>query len=165
MNNWDIGGARNIGAANDLGEGNDIVEANELKGRNLEITSTSTFTSDISDPKFYTQTQVESLLARKRISSDISTTLIGKSNKSTTYTKTYVDSLLTRKASSSEISTAIAGKANKSTTYSKTDVDTPLTAKQNTVTFIDPMNLGSPVACYPLLVGSNIIQAFLFNYR
>ena len=61
MNNWDIGGARNIGAANDLGEGNDIVEANELKGRNLEITSTSTFTSDISAPNIYTKTEVDSL--------------------------------------------------------------------------------------------------------
>ena len=75
MNNWDIGGARNFGAANDLGEGNDIVEANELKGRNLEITSTSIFTGDISDPNICTQTQVESLLARKKISSDISTTI------------------------------------------------------------------------------------------
>ena len=30
-------------------------------------------------------------------------------------------------------------------------------AKQNTLTFIYPMNLGSRVAGYPLLVGSNII--------
>ena len=78
MNNWDIGGARNIGAADDHGGGNDIVAANKLKGRYLQITSTSTFTGDISDPNIYTQTHVESILTGKRISSDISTPIAGK---------------------------------------------------------------------------------------
>ena len=87
----------------------------------------------------------------------ISTAIAGKANKSTTYTKTDVDSLLTGTDSLSDISTQIAGKTGKSTTYTKTEVDTTLTAKQNTLTFIDPIHLGNPVAGYPLLVGTNII--------
>ena len=43
MNNWDIGGARNIGAANDIGGGNDRTAANKLKCKYLEITDTSIF--------------------------------------------------------------------------------------------------------------------------
>jgi len=61
-----------------------------------------------------------------------------KANTATTYTKTEVDGLLVTKAS---------------TTY----VDEAIAAKQNTLTFVDPMNLGTPVAGYPLLIGSNII--------
>ena len=71
MNTWDIGGARNIGAANDIGGGNDIVAANKLKGKYLEVTSTSTFTGDISAPNIYAKTQVDSLFTRKASSSDI----------------------------------------------------------------------------------------------
>ena len=37
------------------------------------------------------------------------------------------------------------------------EVDTALAAPQNTLTVIDPMNLGTLVAGYSLLVGSNII--------
>ena len=105
----------------------------------------------------YTNTQVDSLLTGKASSSDISTAIARKTDKSTTYIKTDNDSLLAGKASSSVISTAIAWKADKSTTYYKYNVDTALTVKQNTLTFIDPMNLGNPVAGYPLLVGTNII--------
>ena len=36
-------------------------------------------------------------------------------------------------------------------------VDTGLEAKQNTLTFVDPMNLGTLVVGFPLLIGSNII--------
>ena len=43
MNNWDIGGARNIGAANDIGGGNDRTAANKLKCKYLEISDTSIF--------------------------------------------------------------------------------------------------------------------------
>ena len=105
----------------------------------------------------YTNTQVDSLLTGKASSSDISTAIAGKTDKSTTYIKTDNDSLLAGKASSSVISTAIAWKADKSTTYYKYNVDTALSVKQNTLTFIDPMNLGNPVASYPLLVGTNLI--------
>ena len=48
MDTRDIGGARSIGAANDIGGGNDIVATNKSKGKYLEVTSTSTFTGDIS---------------------------------------------------------------------------------------------------------------------
>ena len=61
-----------------------------------------------------------------------------KANTATTYTKTEVDGWLVPKAS---------------TTY----VNNALAAKQNTLTFVDPMNLGTLVAGYPLLIGSNII--------
>ena len=61
-----------------------------------------------------------------------------KANTSTTYTNTEVDGLLVTKAS---------------TTY----VDNALASKQNTLTFVDPMNLGTLVAGYPLLIGLNII--------
>ena len=65
MNNWDIAGGRNIGVANDIGAGNDIVAANRLRGKYLEITSTSTFTGDIPAPNIHTKTQVDSLLTGK----------------------------------------------------------------------------------------------------
>ena len=48
-------------------------------------------------------------------------------------------------------------KADKSTTYTQTEINAIMKAKQNTVTFIDPMNVGTRVASYLLLVGSNII--------
>ena len=51
-----------------------------------------------------------------------------------------------------------------STIYTETKVndmteakDTTVAAQQNTLTVIAPMNLRTPVASYPLLVGSNII--------
>ena len=47
-------------------------------------------------------------------------------------------------------------KADKSKTYTKTEINALMKAKQNTLTFIDPMNLGTCVASYLLLVGSNI---------
>jgi hypothetical protein len=50
-----------------------------------------------------------------------------KANTATTYAKTEVDGLLVTKAS---------------TTY----VDEAIAAKQNTLTFVDPMNLGTPIA-------------------
>ena len=56
-----------------------------------------------------------------------------KANTATRYTKTEVDGLLVTKACMSY-------------------VDTAVTAKQNTLTFVDPMNLGTPVAGYPLLI-------------
>ena len=50
-----------------------------------------------------------------------------------------------------------------STIYTETKVndmteakDTALAAKQNTLTFIDPMHLRTPVASYPLLIDSNM---------
>ena len=64
-----------------------------------------------------------------------------------------------------EIGLAVDLSQNKDTsaTYTKTEVndmmeatDTALAAKQNTLTFIDPMNSRTLVASYPLLVGSNI---------
>ena len=48
-------------------------------------------------------------------------------------------------------------KADRSKTYTKTEVDDIMQAKQNTLSVIYPMNLGSRVASCPLLVGSNII--------
>ena len=48
-------------------------------------------------------------------------------------------------------------KADKSKTYTKTEINALMKAKQNTLTFIDPMNLGTRVASYLLLAGSNII--------
>ena len=48
-------------------------------------------------------------------------------------------------------------KTDRSKTYTKTEVSDIMQAKQNTLTFIYTMNLGSRVAGYPLLVGSNII--------
>ena len=48
-------------------------------------------------------------------------------------------------------------KADKSKTYTKNEINALMKAKQNTLTFIDPMNLGTRVAGYLLLVGSNII--------
>ena len=54
------------------------------------------------------------------------------------YTKTEVNGLLATKAS---------------TTY----VDNAVASKQDPLTFVDPMNLGIPVAGFPLLIGSNII--------
>ena len=65
-----------------------------------------------------------------------------KANTSTTYTKTEVDGLLVPKAS---------------TTY----VDNALAAKQSTLTFIDPMHLGTHIAGYPFLIGSNIISGLI----
>jgi hypothetical protein len=50
MDTWDIGGARSIDAASDIGGSNDIVAATKLKGKYVEVTSTSTFTGDISAP-------------------------------------------------------------------------------------------------------------------
>ena len=49
-------------------------------------------------------------------------------------------------------------KADKSKTYTQTEINALMKAKQNTLTFIDPMNLGTRVAGYLLLVGSNIIR-------
>ena len=49
-------------------------------------------------------------------------------------------------------------KADKSKTYTKNEINALMKAKQNTLTFIDPMNLGTRVAGYLLLVGSNIIR-------
>jgi hypothetical protein len=69
---------------------------------------------------------------------DVDTALAGKAAQSSTYTKSEVDGLLVTKAS---------------TNY----VDNALAAKQNTLTFVDPMNLGTLVVGYPLLIGSNII--------
>ena len=58
----------------------------------------------------------------------------------------------------------LSQKDDTSTTYTKIGVndmteakDTTLAAQQNTLTVIAPMNLRTPVASYPLLVGSNII--------
>ena len=39
-------------------------------------------------------------------------------------------------------------------------MDNGLASQQNTLTFLDPMNLGTPIAGYPLLIGSNIIPGF-----
>ena len=61
-----------------------------------------------------------------------------KANTCTTYPKTEVDGLLVSKAG-------------------KTYVDNALALKLNTLTFVDPMNLGTPIAGYPLLIGSNIL--------
>ena len=47
-------------------------------------------------------------------------------------------------------------KADKSKTYTKNEINALMKAKQNTLTFIDPMNLGTRVASYLLLVGSVI---------
>ena len=49
-------------------------------------------------------------------------------------------------------------KADKSKTYTKNEINALMKAKQNTLTFIDPMNLGTRVAGYLLLVGSYIIR-------
>ena len=49
-------------------------------------------------------------------------------------------------------------KADKSKTYTKNEINALMQAKQNTLTFIDPMNLGTRVAGYLLLVGSYIIR-------
>ena len=49
-------------------------------------------------------------------------------------------------------------KADKSKTYTKNEINALMKAKQNTLTLIDPMNLGTRVAGYLLLVGSNIIR-------
>ena len=51
----------------------------------------------------------------------------------------------------------LSQKADKSTTYTKTEVDDIMKAKQNTLSFIDAMNEGTPLADYLILVGSNII--------
>ena len=48
-------------------------------------------------------------------------------------------------------------RADRPKTYTKTEVDDIMQAKQNTLSVIYPMNLGSRVASCPLLVGSNII--------
>ena len=48
-------------------------------------------------------------------------------------------------------------KADKSKSYTKNEINALMKAKQNTLTLIDPMNLGTRVASYLLLVGSNII--------
>ena len=93
MNNWDIGGCRNIGAANDIGGGNDMIAANKLKGKYLEMTSTSTFTGDISAPNIYTKTQVDNILTGTASSTNISKAITGKADKTTTKTNTDVDSL------------------------------------------------------------------------
>ena len=50
INNYDIGGGRHIGANTHVSAANDIVANNILKGKYLEITSTSTFTDDVSAP-------------------------------------------------------------------------------------------------------------------
>ena len=49
-------------------------------------------------------------------------------------------------------------KTDKSKTYTKNEINALMKAKQNTLTLIDPMNLGTRVASYLLLVGSNIIR-------
>ena len=49
-------------------------------------------------------------------------------------------------------------KADKSKTYTKNKINALMKAKQNTLTLIDPMNLGTRVAGYLFLVGSNIIR-------
>ena len=49
-------------------------------------------------------------------------------------------------------------KADKSETYTKTEINALMNAKQNTLTVIDPIDLGTRVAGYLLLVGSNIIR-------
>ena len=55
MNNYDIAGGRNMAANSDIHSINDITANNQLKGKFLEITSTWTFTGDISAPSSYTQ--------------------------------------------------------------------------------------------------------------
>ena len=60
------------------------------------MTSTSTFTGDITAPNIYTKTEVNNLLTGKTSSSDITSAISGKADKSTTYTKSNVDSLLTK---------------------------------------------------------------------
>ena len=70
MNNYDIGGGSNVGAKNATAV-TDILANIILKGRHLDISHTSTCTSDISAPNIYTKTQVDSLLTRRVSSSDI----------------------------------------------------------------------------------------------
>ena len=54
-----------------------------IKAKNLEITTTSTFTGNISAPNIYTKTDVDGLLAVKVSSADISTALADKQDKIT----------------------------------------------------------------------------------
>ena len=149
----------------------------------MEITSTSTFTGDISAPNIYTKTQVDSRLTGKARSSDITSAIAGKQN-----------SLIFRNPAQLHppvqgfpllgggiivpaiacvsplnwtyygsdyivigLAVDLSQKEDTSTTYTKTEVNTALAATQKTQTVIDPMNLELPVASYPLLVGSNVI--------
>ena len=54
-----------------------------IKAKNLEITTTSTFTGNISALNIYTKTDVDGLLAVKVSSSDIPTALADKQDKNT----------------------------------------------------------------------------------
>ena len=71
----------NIFASNNITAGVNIYATDGLiKGKNLDITSTSTFLGDISAPNIYTKTNVNDLLAGKASSADLSTALSGKRN-------------------------------------------------------------------------------------
>ena len=71
-----------------------------------------------------------------RVSVDISL----KAVTTTTYTKSKVDGLLVSKAT---------------TTYVDNSVASLLIPQQNTLNCVDPTNLATPVASYPLVLGSN----------
>ena len=71
----------NITTSNNKTAGVNIYATDGLiKGKNLEITSTSTFLGDISAPNIYTKTHVNDLLAGKASSADISSAVSGKQN-------------------------------------------------------------------------------------
>ena len=71
----------NITTSNNKTAGVNIYATDGLiKGKNLEITSTSTCLGDISAPNIYTKTNVNDLLAGKASSADITTAISGKQN-------------------------------------------------------------------------------------
>ena len=56
MNYFVFGSARICGAANSITAGNDIIECKIISGKYSGISSTSSFTRDISAPNLYSDT-------------------------------------------------------------------------------------------------------------